>query len=259
MGPPGLTNWSQTLPIYHNKASSSPQNLKPKISCTKTNQTLISQNPNSKPLTPTVKMCGITSPKDAESAARAGASLIGMILWPGSKRSVTPKVAREISKAARDCGARPVGVFVDDDLDTVLRVSDASDVEFIQLHGDETRALLPKLIDKNKIIYVLHANEAGNLMNNLPCEDYCSLVDWVLVDSAKGGSGKGFNWKEFKLPSVESKNGWLLAGGLHPENVKEAFSLLQPDGVDVSSGICGPDGINKDLCKIEKFMSNLRS
>lgn len=78
-------------------------------------------------------MCGIASARDAETAARAGASLIGMILWPKSKRSVSLEVAKEISKVARDCGAEPVGVFVDDDLDTILRVVDASGIEFIQV------------------------------------------------------------------------------------------------------------------------------
>jgi len=37
-----------------------------------------------------------------------------------------------------------------------------------------------------------------------------------------------------------------LAGGIKPENVSEAISLLKPHGVDVNSGICGSDGINKD-------------
>ncbi|KAF3333188.1 N-(5'-phosphoribosyl)anthranilate isomerase 1 [Carex littledalei] len=203
-------------------------------------------------------MCGITSAKDAETAARAGASLIGMILWPKSKRSVSLEVAKEISKVARQCGAEPVGVFVDDDLDTILHVADASGIEFIQLHGDESRALLPQLLRKSRIIYVLHADDGGNLINNMPSED-CLLVDWVLVDSAKGGSGKGFNWKDFKLPPIKSNNGWLLAGGLHPDNVSEAISLLRPDGVDVSSGICAPDGINKDPERIASFMNNVRS
>jgi phosphoribosylanthranilate isomerase len=72
-------------------------------------------------------------------------------------------------------------------------------------------------------------------------------------------SGKGFNWKEFTLPPVKSKNGWLLAGGLHPDNVSEALSLLRPDGVDVSSGICAPDGINKDPERITSFMNSVRS
>ncbi|KAF3333140.1 N-(5'-phosphoribosyl)anthranilate isomerase 1 [Carex littledalei] len=202
-------------------------------------------------------MCGIASARDAEMAARAGASLIGMILWPKAKRSVSLEVAKEISRVARECGAEPVGVFVNDDLDTILRVADAAGIEFIQLHGDESRAFLPQLIRKSRIIYVLHADDSGNLINNVPSED-CLLVDWVLVDSAKGGSGKGFNWKEFKLPPIKSKNGWLLAGGLHPDNVSEAVSLLRPDGVDVSSGICAPDGINKDPERIASFMNNVR-
>ena len=94
---------------------------------------VISCEKDSKRLHPKVKMCGITSARDAELAAQAGAKLIGMILWPHSKRSVSLEVAKEISKAARDCGAEPVGVFVDDDLSTVLQAADASGLEFVQV------------------------------------------------------------------------------------------------------------------------------
>lgn len=56
----------------------------------------------------------------------------------------------------------------------------------MQLHGDGSRAAFPALVQKNRIIYVLHANEDGTLLNQISTEE-CSLVDWVLVDSAKGG------------------------------------------------------------------------
>lgn len=63
---------------------------------------------------PLVKMCGITSPEDAAMAAKAGANYVGMIVWPKSKRSVCLSLAREIAAAAREGGAEPVGVFVDE-------------------------------------------------------------------------------------------------------------------------------------------------
>lgn len=55
-----------------------------------------------------------------------------------------------------------------------------------QLHGDDSRAALPLLVKNHRIIYVLNANEDGSLQNEISTED-CSLVDWILVDSAKGG------------------------------------------------------------------------
>lgn len=56
----------------------------------------------------------------------------------------------------------------------------------MQLHGDASRAAFPLLVKENRIIYVLHANEEGILLNHIT-EEECSLVDWILVDSAKGG------------------------------------------------------------------------
>ena len=68
-------------------------------------------------------------------------------------------------------------------------------------------------------------------------------------------SGHTFNWNKIKDLSLNSKSGWFLAGGLNPENVAMAISILRPDVVDVSSGVTMPDGIHKDPARISAFIN----
>lgn len=254
---PLLTHLSGTGRVsYTFKTSESRRNMKLCVSC-QAGETS-PDNEERKEHRPLVKMCGISSTRDAALVAEAGADFIGMILWPNSKRSVSLAVAKEISAIAKENGAKSVGVFVDDDAGTILKASDVTCLDFVQLHGNNSRSALPVLARERQVIFVLHANQEGELLNAVS-EEESSMVDWVLVDSAQGGSGKGFDWSRFKLPTIRSKYGWLLGGGLNYQNVAEAFHILRPHGVDVSSGICAEDGIQKDTSKISSFMNRIQS
>lgn len=92
---------------------------------------------------PIVKMCGITSAEDAAMAARAGAKYVGMIVWPKSKRSVSVSLARDIAAAARESGAEPVGVFVEENAAEIERVCDAAGLSIAQVAY--IRSLLQKV------------------------------------------------------------------------------------------------------------------
>jgi len=87
----------------------------------------------------------------------------------------------------------------------------------------------------------------------------CRQADWLLIDGLSGGSGEAYDWENLKAPQLEEgMQGWLLAGGLTPQNVGEAVKLARPGGVDVSSGVTSPDGLLKDPEKIFQFVEEVR-
>ena len=212
-----------------------------------------------------IKVCGVTNVEDAVLAASNGAHLVGMILWPHAKRSISPSTALQISNAIRPYGASPVAVFVDEDAERIGDVCRESSIAIAQLHGDGARAALPYLSSTStpnntplQTIYVMHADEQGVLQTPVPpCP-----VDFVLVDGMQGGSGERFEWSSLSSnPKLQqaihaTRCGWLLAGGLSPENVGEAITIAHPTGVDVSSGVCGPDGLKKDAPKVVDYIQN---
>ena len=199
-----------------------------------------------------IKVCGITSGEDARLAASSGADLIGMILWPHAGRSVSLDVAREIATEARNNGSEAVGVFVDEDAETITNICREVGIEYAQLHGDQARASFDAIGEHLRIIYVVHADKDGRIVTQIGHTE--KRPDWYLVDSMKGGSGESFDWDALEPPRGSS-NGWLLAGGLNDENVSMAIRIAEPNGVDVSSGVCDASKLKKDPVKVCQYIS----
>ncbi|KAL6749425.1 hypothetical protein V8C86DRAFT_2847270 [Haematococcus lacustris] len=178
-----------------------------------------------------------------------------MIMWPKAKRAVCDTVAQQIALAAKRGGAQAVGVFVDESADTILARCAAADIEIAQLHGDGARAAAAALQSSDlQLMYVMHATPSGDVQTAPPA----SPVDWVLVDGLQGGSGQPLDWSRLQVPKHTSQGGWLLAGGLTPDNVMQAICTAQPTAVDVSSGVCGPDGLRKDVTRLAAFIKAVR-
>lgn len=204
-----------------------------------------------------VKICGLTTPADAAAAAAAGADLVGIIMWPKAKRGVTPARAAEIGAAARAAAAARsltvVGVFVDGDAATIAADATAAGLDAIQLHGDGAREAAAELAGQGWPTLWVHA-VADDGAPLTPPPPTSPPPSWVLVDGEVGGSGVAFDWGALHAPA-RGERGWLLAGGLTPETVAAAVAALSPDGVDVSSGVCGPDGLAKDHGLIAAFVA----
>lgn len=208
-----------------------------------------------------MKVCGLTNEADAALAAGAGADWLGIILWPGAKRAVPPSQAASIAAAGRAAGAKAVvGVFVSEDAASIVAGCDAAGITTAQLHGPGARAALPHLPARLGVVYVLSVDSAGKPTCPTPAEACAAagaplrVPDWVLVDGAVGGSGEAYDWGGVDPPTDQAAAGWLLAGGLGPANVEAALQALRPTGVDVSSGVCGPDGLAKDGDKVRAFV-----
>ena len=204
-----------------------------------------------------VKVCGITSAEDGQLAADAGADAVGFVFWPMSSRRVDPEKAARISRALPPFLLR-VGVFVDAPAEEMQRVADQVGLDLLQLHGDESPESLSGLARR-----VLKAVRVGKGFTAEEALRYDGRAAGLLVDTRlpgetmlPGGTGVPFDWALVR--GVRERASFLmLAGGLSPDNVQEALAAVQPDAVDVSSGVESLPG-RKDPEKVRAFVRNVR-
>jgi tryptophan synthase beta subunit len=193
-----------------------------------------------------VKICGITDPQDAIYAAKAGADYIGINFSSRSARCVTAAQGKKIAAAAREAGAVPVAIFVEQSVEEIHSLCAQMDIQTIQLHHAAYHDLLDRL-SRFIIFYAVSVHPDGSL-SPIPFERENVRI---LYDCPGGGTGRSFDWAHFSAPPSSS---FILAGGLHPENVQEAICLLKPDCVDVASGVELPNCTRKDPKRIDAFI-----
>lgn len=199
-----------------------------------------------------VKVCGVTRAVDARVAVQAGASAIGVILWPGSPRAVSIERAAEILSEV-PAGVMKVGVFVDQPRSFVEAAVRATSLDAIQLHGREDAA------DYNLGTFVLKAIPVDDRFDARRLGQLPARV-LPLLDAAdgrrKGGTGATIDWKA--AAEVSRVRRIVLAGGLTPQNVRDALRQVQPFAVDVSSGVeTAPGRKSADL--IRAFLDAVRA
>jgi len=198
-----------------------------------------------------VKVCGITSAEDALMAVEAGASAIGMVFWPKSPRAVDVPRARAIAGALPPFVLR-VGVFVDETREQMAHIADAVGLDVIQLHGDESPESMAGL--PRRAIKAVRVGPGFEPVQALRYEGVAAglLLDTRVPLGAPGGTGQAFDWNMVR--GLRPRTGWImLAGGLTPENVGRALSIVHPDAVDVSSGVESAPG-KKDPARVRAFI-----
>ncbi|MCA9937752.1 MAG: phosphoribosylanthranilate isomerase [Anaerolineales bacterium] len=215
-----------------------------------------------------VKICGITNLEDAQVAAAAGADYLGFILWPGSKRAITPAAAAIICDTLCRQQPRPllVGVFVNVSGAEMAAHMDACGFDLAQLHGEEVPALIG---DPASPLYgraykglrptSLAEAEAEAEWYQPPQRhpDHPALLIDTFHPNLRGGTGQTTDWQMAAHLAAQIP-GLMLAGGLTPDNVAQAVRQVRPFAVDVASGVESAPG-RKDHKAIHRFVTAVRS
>ena len=201
-----------------------------------------------------IKICGITNLEDARSAVSYGANALGFMMYEKSPRKIVKEEVLEIIKELPE-EVIPVMVFVNPSSEYVERCLEVSSKLIPQFHGDETPAFCSSF--GRDFLKALRVSGKEDLQTIF--ESYSK--SWMLLlDSYQkndfGGTGKAFEWKNLK--GKELNKPYLLAGGLNPENVEKALSLVSCAGLDVSSGVESSPG-KKDSIKLKKFIETARN
>ena len=199
-----------------------------------------------------VKICGITRPEDAHAAVRAGADAIGFVFVRSSPRYLAADHAAEIIATLPE-HVLPVGVFVNSSPGEIAGIVERSGIRCVQLHGDEPPGFVHELPVRVWKAFRISGEHSLPSMASWQVDAFL-LDSWDLA--GRGGTGKVFDWRIAVRVAGEGRV--ILAGGLRPENVAEAVSIVQPYGVDVSSGVETSPG-KKDAVKIQEFVAAARA
>jgi phosphoribosylanthranilate isomerase len=206
----------------------------------------------------------MTNLEDALSAVEAGADAVGFVFYEKSSRCVSVETARQILQELPK-EIEKVGVFVNEAGDMLSEIAERAGLTAIQMHGDREDPHVADLVKARRpelkvlaAISMVHESPDGWAMRWRP-----DVVHAFLVDSGggskPGGTGKTFDWRKSGpvLEKIKARGNVVAAGGLTPENVAMALSVLKPWGVDVVSGVETRPG-KKDPEKVRAFVRAVR-
>lgn len=208
---------------------------------------------------PKLKVCGLTKLDQIEKIISLKIDFLGFIFYDKSPRYVLNSLTLEEIKSIDHHGK--VGVFVNETIAQILEISEKAELNFVQLHGDESddfiselRLKLDKQIGINKVFRI------GTELEDLKFKIQNSKleVDYFLFDTDSksfGGTGKSFNWQI--LNDLEIAKPYFLSGGISEENIENIKLLKQkPFALDINSKFEIEPG-NKNIEKIQEFKNLL--
>ncbi|MBS0016938.1 MAG: phosphoribosylanthranilate isomerase [Arthrospira sp. SH-MAG29] len=204
-----------------------------------------------------IKICGITRVDQGQAIASLGATALGFICVRASPRYISPDQIRAITSDLPEVVDR-IGVFANTTFQEIRETFHQAKLTGVQLHGDESPLFCDRLRQELPHGELIKAIRVKTPQSLTLANSFISHVDALLLDAYHGqqlgGTGLTIDWQslgEFR-PAIP----WFLAGGLNPDNIIEALSCLNPDGIDLSSGVERSPG-DKDIAKVTQLFEKL--
>lgn len=211
-----------------------------------------------------IKVCGMREAENIRAVSALDIDMLGMIFWERSPRCVHnvpefKKTGNLSNKVMR------VGVFVDELPQNIITSVYNYQLDFVQLHGNESRTLIENLrrtLDPDikpgiKIIKAISVEKPSDIER---CRDYAGAVDMFLFDTKTplaGGSGRQFDWTV--LQGYDGDVPFLLSGGIGPEDAERVKNFSHPRfaGIDLNSRFETEPGV-KDVEELKTFIQSVR-
>lgn len=194
-----------------------------------------------------IKICGLKSEDDISYVNELKPDYVGFVFLQGRARYVSPQRAAHLRNLLSP-SIQSVGVFVNEPVENVAALLQDGTIQIAQLHGQEDAGYaqtLKRLCNKPIMkAFIIKSEEDIEKACSYPC-------DYLLLDNGLG-TGQVFDWSLVRNPGRP----FFLAGGLTPQNVTDALSMIHPYGVDTSSGV-ETEG-HKDYAKIKAFIDTVR-
>lgn len=206
-----------------------------------------------------IKVCGITQLKQVQQLEGLNIDFVGFIFDKNSPRYVVGKLdGREIKNA--DYDLKKVGVFVDPSYSDILDAIEEYGLDVVQLHGEETPEFCSDLNEDVEVIKVFHVDADTKSIDELvaPYDEAC---DYYLFDTktatAKGGTGKQFDWSILEKSKIEKP--FFISGGIGVSDLAKIRAFKHPDfyGVDINSKVESEPGV-KDMSLVLQFKVGMK-
>lgn len=214
-----------------------------------------------------VKVCGLREPDNVKEILDLGVDYLGFIFYEKSNRYVgNTELAGWIAKnEALFNGVAKVGVFVNAEVDTILNSVHDYQLDYVQLHGDESPGYCRELqllwsVSTLRTAKLVKAFSVGPDFDWAATEPYADSCDFFIFDTGgqaeHGGTGVKWNWS--LLDAYQGKTPFLLSGGIGPQDARRVQLVDHPAfaGVDLNSRFEVVPG-RKDAESLGKFLAEL--